>query len=106
MSYKPELAFVGPVETSSGYGAHSRDLIDSILSMNKFRVKIIPINWGHTPMNALDENNHIHKRILDHIIRQPLQSQPDIWMQCTVPNEFQPVGKYNIGITAGVETDI
>ena len=106
MSYKPELAFVGPVETSSGYGAHSRDLIDSILSMNKFRVKIIPINCGHTPMNALDENNHIHKRILDHIIRQPLQSQPDIWMQCTVPNEFQPVGKYNIGITAGVETDI
>jgi glycosyltransferase involved in cell wall biosynthesis len=27
-------------------------------------------------------------------------------MQCTIPNEFQPVGKYNIGITAGVETDI
>ena len=27
-------------------------------------------------------------------------------MQCTIPNEFQPVGKYNIGITAGVETDL
>ena len=22
----------------------------------------------------------------------------------TVPNEFQPVGKYNIGLTAGIET--
>jgi hypothetical protein len=27
-------------------------------------------------------------------------------MQITVPNEFQPVGKYNIGCTAGIETTI
>jgi hypothetical protein len=27
-------------------------------------------------------------------------------MQITVPNEFQPVGKYNIGVTAGIETTI
>jgi hypothetical protein len=32
--------------------------------------------------------------------------QPEIWMQITVPNEFQPVGKYNIGCTAGIETTI
>ena len=24
-------------------------------------------------------------------------------MQITIPNEFQPVGKYNIGLTAGIE---
>jgi hypothetical protein len=27
-------------------------------------------------------------------------------MQITVPNEFQQVGKYNIGCTAGIETTI
>jgi hypothetical protein len=27
-------------------------------------------------------------------------------MQITVPNEFQPVGKYNIGVTAGIETTL
>jgi glycosyltransferase involved in cell wall biosynthesis len=27
-------------------------------------------------------------------------------MQITIPNEFQPVGKYNIGVTAGIETTI
>jgi glycosyltransferase involved in cell wall biosynthesis len=27
-------------------------------------------------------------------------------MQITVPNEFQPVGKFNIGVTAGIETTI
>ena len=36
----------------------------------------------------------------------PLTEQPEIWAQITVPNEFQPVGKYNIGITAGIETTL
>jgi hypothetical protein len=39
-------------------------------------------------------------------LEQKLTQQPDIWCQITVPNEFQPVGKYNIGITAGIETTI
>ena len=30
--------------------------------------------------------------------------KPDIWMQITIPNEFQPQGFYNIGMTAGIET--
>ena len=106
MSYKPELVFCGPVTTMSGYGSHSRDLILSLIKMDKFKISIISINWGDTPMNALDSNNPEHKQILDLIRTTPLNSQPDIWMQCTIPNEFQPVGKYNIGITAGIETDV
>lgn len=106
MSYKPELVFCGPVTTVSGYGSHARDLVLSLIKMDKFRIKIISINWGNTPMNALDENNPEHKQILDLIEKGQLQSQPDIWMQCTIPNEFNPVGKYNIGITAGIETDV
>ena len=27
-------------------------------------------------------------------------------MQITVPNEFQAIGKYNIGVTAGIETTV
>ena len=104
MSYKPELVFCGPVATRSGYGEHARDLLTSLMSLNKFNIKVISINWGETPMNALDKENPEHKMILDSII-PGLQSQPDIWVQCTIPNEFQPIGKYNIGITAGIETD-
>ena len=44
--------------------------------------------------------------LLDLVIPQPLNFQPEIWAQITVPNEFQPVGKYNIGFTAGLETDL
>ena len=40
-----------------------------------------------------------------HIIPQ-LTEQPDYWCQITVPNEFQAVGKYNIGLTAGIETTV
>ncbi len=106
MSYRPELVFCGPVATMSGYGSHARDLLLSLIEMDRFNISVISINWGHTPMNALDSNNPEHKKILDLIRTTPLQSQPDIWMQCTIPNEFQPVGKYNIGITAGIETDL
>ena len=106
MSYKPELVFCGPVTTVSGYGAHARDLVLSLIKMDKYRISIVPINWGHTPMNALNPDNIEHKQILDLIRTEPLQSQPDIWMQCTIPNEFNPVGKFNIGITAGIETDV
>lgn len=105
MSNKPNLVFCGPVATRSGYGEHARDLLTSLFRMNKFNIKVISINWGMTPMNALNVNNPEHKQILDSII-PGLTEQPDIWMQCTIPNEFQPVGKYNIGITAGIETDL
>jgi hypothetical protein len=89
----------------SGYGAHARDVLLSLFEMDKFNIKVISINWGNTPMNALDKNNPDHKKILDCII-PGVQQQPDVWVQCTIPNEFQPVGKYNIGVTAGVETDL
>ena len=65
MSYKPELVFCGPVATVSGYGSHARDLVLSLIKMDKFRIKILSINWGHTPMNALDENDPDNKQILD-----------------------------------------
>ena len=106
MSSKPELVFCGPVATVSGYGSHARDLVSSLIKMDKYNIKIISINWGETPMNALDKNNEEHQEILNRIAKEQLNSQPDIWVQCTIPTEFQPVGKYNIGITAGIETNV
>lgn len=106
MDYRPDLVFCGPITTVSGYGAHARDLVLSLIEMDKYEIKILSINWGETPMNALDESNPDHKKILDRIMKSPITSPPDVWIQCTIPSEFQPVGKYNIGITAGIETDI
>jgi glycosyltransferase involved in cell wall biosynthesis len=101
---KPFLLFRGPVKTRSGYGAHSRDLLQALYEMDLFEIKIDSCMWGSTPMTAL-EDNLFHKWIESNIVSQ-LEKTPDIYVQVTVPNEFQRVGKFNIGITAGIETTI
>jgi glycosyltransferase involved in cell wall biosynthesis len=54
-------------------------------------------------MDALNYDNPFHKFVVDSIIPQ-ITEKPDIYIQVTVPNEFQPLGFYNIGITAAIET--
>jgi glycosyltransferase involved in cell wall biosynthesis len=82
----------------------SRDIIRHLIEYDKFDVKVHSVNWGDTPMNALDENDPKDKMILDRIIRSNINKQPELFISITVPNEFEPIGKYNIGITAGIET--
>jgi len=102
---KPYLAFYGPVETFSGYCSRSRDLVKVLIKSNKYNIGIISCRWGNTPFGFLQENNPEHKQILDRIIPGgQLPKQPDIFVMNTIPSEFQPVGKFNIGVTAGIET--
>jgi glycosyltransferase involved in cell wall biosynthesis len=100
---KPTLVFQAPVATRSGYGDHARDLLHSLYKLDKFEIKVISTRWGQTPMDALNYDKPFHKWIVDNIIKTPEQ-KPDIYIQVTVPNEFQPLGHYNIGITAAIET--
>ena len=101
---KPFLIFQGPVATRSGYGDHARDLVRSLIAMDKYDIKIISLRWGNCPMNALSPDHD--KDISDLIHLDGNLPKPDIFVQLSVPNEFQPLGKYNIGITAGMETTL
>ena len=104
---KPLIFISCPIDTFSGYGARSRDIALILIKSEKYNVKILPQRWGATPFGFLQTNNPDHKLIMDCIWKeQQLPKQPDIWIQITVPNEFQSVGKFNIGITAGIETTI
>ena len=104
---KPLIFISCPIDTFSGYGARSRDIALILIKSEKYNVKILPQRWGATPFGFLQANNPDHKLIMDCIWKeQQLPKQPDIWIQITVPNEFQSVGKFNIGITAGIETTI
>jgi len=104
---KPLIFISCPIDTFSGYGARSRDIALILIKSEKYNVKILPQRWGATPFGFLQANNPDHKLIMDCIWKeQQLPKQPDIWIQITVPNEFQPTGKFNIGITAGIETTI
>jgi glycosyltransferase involved in cell wall biosynthesis len=103
---KPLFIISCPLDTFSGYGARSRDIVLSIIKSGKYDVKVLSQRWGNTPFGFLQANNPDHKLMLDAILKTGLPKQPDIWMQITVPNEFQPVGKFNIGVTAGIETTL
>ena len=101
---KPLVLFTGPVVTRSGYGAHARDLVKSLIKMDKFEIHINSLRWGNTPWNALNLQNEEDKLILDRILKEPnLPREPDIHIQVSIPSEFTPLAKYNIGVTAGME---
>ena len=101
---KPFIVIQGPVATRSGYGNHTRDLATALIAQDKYDIQIISLPWGTTPMNALESDNPDHIEIGKRIARQNIDRQPDVFIQVSVPNEFQKVGKYNIGVTAGIET--
>jgi glycosyltransferase involved in cell wall biosynthesis len=103
---KPIFVISCPFDTYSGYGARSRDLVKAIIETNKYDVKLMSQRWGITPFGFCEDNPE-WKFLLNYILpNNALNQQPEIWMQITVPNEFQPVGKYNIGCTAGIESTI
>ena len=94
-----------PISTRSGYGARSRDFVRALIEARPdWDVKILSQRWGNTPMDALvvgaDDD------LLSRIVVEKTETKPNVWIQISVPNEFQAVGDYNIGVTAGVETTI
>jgi hypothetical protein len=105
---KPTFIISCPIDTYSGYGARSRDVVKSIIEMDKYDVKILSQRWGATPWGFIEDHKEwdfLNKHLFT---PQPNQQipKPDIWMQITIPNEFMPQGHYNIGMTAGIETTL
>ena len=102
---KPLVLVTGPPATRSGYGAHTRDLIHSLIEMDRYDIKINSMRWGNCPMNALNDQNPKDKLIIDRLMKgNNLDRQPEIHIQVSIPTEFNPIGKYNIGCTAGIES--
>ena len=102
---KPVCVISCPIDTFSGYGARSRDFVRALIQSKgeEWNIKIMPQRWGETPWNALSQDDPLRQHFIGGL--DP-NGQPDIWIQITIPSEFQPVGRYSIGITAGIETTI
>jgi hypothetical protein len=98
-----KVVIASPVATQSGYGHHAREIITNIIEQRgaEWDVKLVSLPWGHTPMTyPIPVDWQLR------LIPLPLPEQPDVWIQISVPNELQPIGKYNIGVTAGTEGDV
>ena len=100
---KPTCVVSCPIDTFSGYGARSRDFVKSLIELKgeEWDIKILPQRWGETPWNFLSMDDPLRQRFV-----VELKQRPEIWIQITVPNEFQAVGQFNIGVTAGIETTL
>ena len=103
---KPMFLISCPIDTYSGYGARSRDLVKAIIELDKYDVKVLPQRWGNTPWGFIEDHKE-WEFLQPYLLTTPqVPKKPEIWAQVTVPNEFQPLGKFNIGFTAGIETTV
>jgi len=99
---KKFMLICAPVTSRSGYGDHARDLVRSFLKHDKYEIKIWDVPWGDCPRNALCKED---QQIVDCILPSPqVDREIDIYVDIRIPNEFQTHGKFNVGITAGIET--
>jgi hypothetical protein len=102
---KPICVMQAPLFTRSGYGGWAMAVAKSLLKYKKFDTYFAPTRWGNCPKKNSESDVLPHeKEVFDKILKSPLQKQPELFLQMTIPVEFNPVGKYNIGLTAGIET--
>ena len=103
---RPRFVISSPFDTYSGYGARSRDIIKSIIQSNKYQVELLSQRWGDTSWGFCKDHPE-WAFLLDYLAKREWQQTPvDYWMQITIPNEFQKMGKFSIGVTAGIESDV
>ena len=101
---KPVCIVSCPIDTFSGYGHRSRDFVRSLIEAKgeEWNIKILPQKWGNTPWGFLEATDPLKS----HYLAPGEHPQPEVWIQITIPNEFQKQGKFNIGVTAGIESTV
>jgi glycosyltransferase involved in cell wall biosynthesis len=104
---KKTLLYVSPILSRSGYGDHAREFAKFLLTKkSEFDIKLAGTKWGINPQTALEEEPKLNKELSKFFISEDESfSGCDIYIQLGLPSEFKSIGKYNIGITAGAETD-
>ena len=75
---KPSFVISCPINTYSGYGARSRDVVKALIELDKYEVKIIPQRWGNTPQGFIKDNQE-WEFLNKHLISGQLTQQPDIF---------------------------
>ena len=77
----------------------------SLFELDKYDVKIVPTRWGNTPQDQINPQTEFGQKILQNIVTK-LDKQIDVFVQVSVVTNLKELGKYNIGITADVETTV
>src|SRR5574344_2410 len=93
-----------PLDTYSGYGKRALDLVKCIVDLHPdWDIRILSQRWGSCAQGYL--RDHEEWDLIGKLV-YTIAQKPDIWIQVTVPNEFQPLGMFNVGVTAAMETTL
>ncbi len=108
MTKKARILVRGPALSASGYGEHCRFLIRSLLKNPLCDLYVDNIKWGNLgfDLSVYEEIPEL-KEVINHTKQLMATNKAffDISVQVTIPNEFQKISPYNVGVTAGIETD-
>lgn len=98
----------GPNLIQAGYGCHARQVAKFLLNLEEkgsdVKVSFQNLPWGICPSHV---NPDAENGLIGKILQRPMQpnTEFDVSIQLQLPNEWDPfIAKYNIGITAAVET--
>lgn len=97
-----------PILTNSGYGQHSRMIFEALASDPLFDIAVEALNWGHCSWTSDEsEKTTAIKKCVEKGLMNKHQGNEnyDLFIHVTIPNEFEKKGKFNVGVTAGIETD-
>jgi len=95
-----------PLLSISGYGEHSRQVLKYLLSQSNISVRTQIVQWGNTAWSINREGfDGLTGKIMDTSTNDAQGF--DVSFQVQLPDEWSDtIAKFNIGVTAGVETDI
>lgn len=91
--------------TQSGYGVHSRQIARWLLENSNVNVQFQVLPWGNTPwfING-DRCNGMISKVMQKTV--DFNAKGDVSFQVQLPNEWDPnLAKFNVGVTAAIETD-
>ena len=105
---KTKILVRGPALSRSGYGEHCRSVLRALRSNENNDVYLLNVGWGSSGWISEDteEREWIDKTIMQ--TARAVQSGVRDFatsVQVQLPSEWQKLCEYNIGVTAGVETD-
>jgi hypothetical protein len=105
---KPLVVFQSSFLQRSGYSDWSLALGKSLLRYCKkkdYELAMVSTPWGACGPRNMTEliQDPENKELVERVLRTNLNKQPDIYFHVSIPNEFQPHGKYNIGVSALTE---
>ena len=111
LNNKPLVVFQSAFLQRSGYSDWSLALAKSLLKYCKskdYELVMVPTAWGSCSTRNMVEfvKDPECKELSEKILRGNLNRKPDVYFHVSIPNEFQPHGNYNIGVSALTENSV